>query len=493
MPVLDSKLDLAMRLKHLRQQYYFGCLGLLLACSGDPTSPSGQGAAGTGVQADGGALIKAGDLPEPCPKWQERAKPAPALPQALTGESYTVELSRWGILNDGSDPTATTEGFNEMLKWAAENNYSHILVPAGEYLVGVKSSDIYSGGIVIPSKMIFELDKDAVIRMAPNDTWNYCILAVRGAEDVTIRGGSIVGDRAQHQFDVTNGEADADDEGHAICIEGNSERILVEETELAQVTGDGVLIVGSGDAGASCFDITIRKSKIHDNRRQGVSIVGGVRVLIEDNDIERINGTSPQFGVDIESLKFKSADILIDNNRFSMNAGGDYVNTDGTNVWFTNNSCSQEGLTEKQSDGPIVHWGKTDQIIRGNTITLTVGSSNGLWGIIGYSNAEGSRGENTQPNLIEDNQLIGGGIHMDKTSGFIVRNNTLQDGIILGDNIQCLRLANNQIDDVAKENKEHYKFRNVSGLASGNTRNQTPIEFTMADDMPYTNSPPHLW
>jgi len=417
--------------------------------------------------------------------------PTVAEPNVTNTLEYTLELERWGIRNDGTEAVANTDAFQEALDWAEAEGVGHFIVPAGDYLIGKLGNDIYWAGIVIPGNMIFELDDAATIRMDANDKHNYCILAVRRAEDLIIRGGHIVGERDQHVYSGGT----AHDEGHAICIEGNSERILVEQIELTEVTGDGVLIVGQGDAGNSCFDITIRDSEIHHNRRQGVSIVGGVRVRIENNDIHHISGTSPQFGIDVESLAFRSADIVIRNNRFLENQGGDLVNTDGTNLWFEDNICDQGALEERQTDGPIVHWGKSDQVVRGNTITVTVGSSNGRWGLIGYSGNDpdregrGTRSGNEQPNYFENNTFIGGGLHMAKTGKFVVRGNTFMEATMLGYNVDCVRIEEN---DVTAE-REGYKFRNVAGEAFGNILNEEPREFLMADDSPYTNSPPHLW
>jgi hypothetical protein len=412
---------------------------------------------------------------------------------ATGGEAYVLVPGDWGVATDGTDPVGTTDGLQQAIDWAHAEGFGQFVVPAGDYLVGREGNDIYWAGITVPSNMVFELQQGATLRMDTNDRWNYCVIAVRGEEDVVLRGGTIVGDRDTHVY----AGGGAHDEGHAICIEGNSERVLVENMELRDVTGDGVLIVGSGDPGNSCFDITIRNNDIHDNRRQGVSIVGGVRVLIEGNEIHHINGTSPQFGVDVESLSFRSADILIRDNDFNQNAGGDLVNTDGTNLWFIDNVCDQTGLTEPQTDGPIVHWGKTDNVIRRNTITVTVGSSNGRWGLIGYSRDDperpgrGTREGNTTPNFFEDNVFIDGGLHMARTESFVVRGNSLSGFGILGSRIDCLRLEDN---DVSGEVGEPYKFREVAGEETrDNLFNGEVVRFLMGDDAPYTNSPPHLW
>lgn len=452
----------------------------------DDTGP-GEASSGSSTGGDSGPLdteLCAFDPPAPMPEVQS--------PTTSEGE-YLLVPGDWGVSTNGTDALGTTEGLQEAIDWAHAEGYGQFTVPAGDYLVGREGNDIYWAGITIPSNMVFELLEGASITMETNDRWNYCVLAVRGEQDVVIRGGTIAGDRETHVYEGGG----AHDEGHAICIEGNSERVLVEDTELRDVTGDGVLIVGSGDAGNSCFDITIRNNEIHHNRRQGVSIVGGVRVLIEGNEVHHIAGTSPQFGVDVESLDFRSADILIRENNFHENAGGDLVNTDGTNLWFLDNICDQTGLTEPQTDGPIVHWGKSDNVIRRNTITVTVGSSNGRWGLIGYSRDDpdrpgrGTRNGNTAPNYFEDNVFIDAGLHMARTESFVVRGNSLTGFGILGSRIDCLRLEGN---DVGGEVGEPYKFREVSGEEThDNLFGREVVRFLMGDDAPYTNSPPHLW
>lgn len=415
---------------------------------------------------------------DPDPRGSE---PEVALPSPHE-QLYELELDTWGISNTGGDPVETRTRMNEALAWALDNGFDGVRIPAGTYRVGEKTSDIYTAGIELPGSMDLILDPGATLEMAPNDTWNYCVVAVRGLEDVRIAGGRIVGDRDEHSY------GGADDEGHGICVEGASKRVLIEDIELTKLTGDGVLIVGQSEAG-SCEDITIRDSELHENRRQGVSIVGGIRVLIEGNEIHHIHGTAPQFGVDIESLSFTSKDIMIRDNSFHDNQAGDFVNTDGTNVWFQGNTLDQGDVTD-QVDGPIVVWKRTDQTIRDNVVIMHSPTVNGLWGVIGYTNDDEPRA-NPVPNYIEDNVFEGGGIHLARNQGnAVIRANQIDGWMILGSRLSCLRLSDNVVN---KAEGESYKFREVQGVASGNLLNGTPVALPMSDDAPFTNSPPHLW
>jgi len=444
--------------------------------------------------------------------WAPGERPTAELPPEHTNE-YVIELDRWEISNDRGDPVETRTRMNEAIVWATENGFDKIVVPAGTYLVGEATNDIYAGGIDLQGDMTLDLSEGAVIEMAPNDRWNYCVISVNSKSNVTIRGGELVGDRANHTYDTDGG---GHDEGHAICVWTSVDRVLIEDMELHEVTGDGVLIVGSKgsdtEAEAPSTNITIRHNNIHHNRRQGVSIVGGHNVTIENNHIHHIEGTSPQFGIDIEGAGRTDKDILIYQNNFHNNAGGDFVTSTGRNVWFEENTLTQcqvneQGVydpalpceLEEQIDGPVIIWKETDNVIINNSIRMQMRSVNGFWGILGYTHHDGPTRDNPVGNYIAGNTLYDAGIHITNNMRYFVSNNTINEGLILGHQIGCTRLEDNRINRTGGEN---YKLWGVAGFASGNTLNRTegaPLEddievhFPMADDAPYRNSSPVFW
>ena len=176
------------------------------------------------------------------------------------------------------------------------------------------------------------LSSNTVLRMAANNKWNYCVLRVSGEQNVTIQGGTIVGDRATHQYTPRSSDGGtAHDEGHGICIWSGSQRVLVENMVIRDLTGDGLLLLDEAT------DITIRNNNIFNNRRQGISLVGSLRVLIENNEIHHIKGTAPQIGIDIEGAGRRDRDIEIRKNYFHHNRGGDIVSSTGRNTFIIDN------------------------------------------------------------------------------------------------------------------------------------------------------------
>lgn len=429
------------------------------------------------------------DLPAPvtigeCIVDDSRVQPTAALPQiGNLGTVYVIELGRWGIHADGTHPQETTSGLNAAIAWASQQGYGTVHLPAGLYRVGQVVNSLYVGGVILPGHLHFELAAGATIQMMTTDHPHYCVVDIPDGTDVKISGGTVLGDRPTHVY----AGGGTHEFGMAICVgsAGGSDRILIESMTLADAIGDGVII---NDAPGVSRNVTIRNNNIHHHRRQGVSIIGGVDIVIENNQIHHIAGTDPQFGVDIEATlgDNQNRNILIRGNAFYQNQGGDYVNTGGRNVWLVQNTLDQTGLSERQGNGPIIVWHKTDQVIRGNTITTTVGSSNGQWALVSYP-----LGANPlAPTLIEDNIFhggginVGGGTHESRMTYVRIAGNVVHDHNFVVEGVPCTQFDNNEVIDDGQVSWP-YIFHGVYGRAAGNRRDGAPMDLLLSPDVPY--------
>ena len=398
----------------------------------------------------------------------------------ISNNTYIIELERWNIKNNRSNAEETTDNLQEAIDWATNEGYGIIKLPKGHYLIGKYGNDIYQAGIELHSNTAFLLDKDAIIEIAPNNKWNYCAIAVRNKTNVVISGGTILGDRDNHTYTPRASDgSQVHDEGHLICIEGNSKNITVQNTTLGKANGDGILLVGSPrNEPQELQNIHIKRNHFTDNRRQGVSIVGGKNILIEDNEIHHTNGTSPQFGVDLEGAGRLNEDITIKKNYFHNNSGGDIVNTDGKNVKIDNNILTQ-GEDSQYIDGPLVYWKNADMVVTNNNITMRTVSVNNWNGIIMYSNDNPKT--NPATTFIENNILNNCGMYMYKGADLVIKNNLMDHGHLAFKEMTNLTLTNNK---VTHENRcWAYRFLQVSGTASGNTLNDEDF------DIPLSNTP----
>ena len=405
-----------------------------------------------------------------------------AAPRSNSSLEYRIELQRWGIQNNGRNPVQTTDNLQAAIDWAHEQGFTRVILPAGHYLIGKYGNDIYQAGIDLHGNTEFVME-GATIEMDTNNKWNYCVVRIQGVTDVTLRGGVIKGDRNTHIFTPRSRDgATAHDEGHGVCVWGGSERIFVTNMQMHSLTGDGSLLLSSSD-------VRYSRNNIHNNRRQGISVVGGIRVAIDRNEIHHIRGTSPQFGVDIEGAGREDRDILIRDNDFHHNRGGDIVNTSGKNVFIVNNTMDQgtAGSDHRYIDGPLVTWERTDNVIFGNTITMYDGSVNGRLGYIQYS---GGRDNNPATTYVHNNVCHNCGMYMYRAEGADIRNNKFFGYFLSLSRFRNVVLVDNLV--TYSENGPRfcwsYRFDDVLGFASGNYIEDQPADIPLSETVPHTLS-----
>lgn len=401
------------------------------------------------------------------------------LPVITGSLAYTIDITQWDIPTNYTNAAKTTANLQAAIDWAHEEGYTQIMLPEGAYLVGEDINAIYQGGIDIYGNTEFIFAEGAVLGIETNNKWNYCVLRLNG-DNITVRDGVIVGERDTHIFTPRDNDGKtAHDEGHGICV-WNNNNVRIENMEIRDVTGDGSLVLDSND-------VTFTNNTIFNNRRQGISIVGGVRIKITDNEIHHISGTAPQFGIDIEGPGRVDEDILIQKNYFHHNSGGDIVNASGENVYIIDNIMEQ-GEGGKYLDGPIVSWHKTHTIIARNIITMVDGSANGRLGYIQYSSG-GNKGHN-RATYVHDNVMNSCGMYMYKSSGADVRRNKFLGYFAAFTDFENLLL----MDNLVTYSEDHpqlrycwsYRFNNAKGFASGNYLGDNLEEIPLSETKSYT-------
>ncbi|WP_419872319.1 right-handed parallel beta-helix repeat-containing protein [Candidatus Pristimantibacillus sp. PTI5] len=370
-----------------------------------------------------------------------------------TQNYYLIELSRFGIHNDGTHPVETTKGINEALRWAAKNGKTTTSLPSGTYLIDKASR------INMVSSMVFDLPMDAVLQKETNDKESYHLMYLGyGIHDVTLKGGTYMGDKETHNYSKKDHKysAGTHEGGYGIISQG-AKNVTIEGIKAVNFTGDGLLLGAHGtmamdlyenhfisgtidDKGKNvsnankirtkqpltftnaifkterifeltnaiklpkAFDIFFYKAngafikklanvKVRDliqipegatqfhlvfdqaakkgayvefwnravttnavvknsefayNRRQGITVGGADKVLIENNTLHHMKGTMPQAGIDLEGGFGENGDrnssITIRNNKFYNNASYDVILYDGRDAIVEGNHFASKGV-----------------------------------------------------------------------------------------------------------------------------------------------------
>ncbi len=422
-------------------------------------------------------LPKLEDITEKCAEWDVPAHPVidlPNIPERC--KEYTIELDRWKNKNtyDPETAEATTKAINAAIAWAKKEGYERIVLPKGHYAIGYYISDPtpdnFMEGVILPDGIAFIMDKEAILQIVPNRAHEYCILDARGRKDVYIEGGYLKGDRDEHTYQSLPW---TDEDCSLICIQQKAERIHVNRTRMSDSTGDGIQYLSSSH-------FTISNSEIWNNRRQGLSIVGGIGIRISGNEIHHTKGTNPQFGIDLEGAGLKNADIIIDHNNFHDNYGGDIANSDTMDLHVEYNTFSSGDLTW-QRDGLYIMDTNTTQILVGNTFEKACNNANGQKLV--FVQYGSKKYDMKSPNIFIDNTMKNSRAYLADRNKICVKNNHFIDGMLSAIDVKELRLLNND----ANRESGGYAFKNVYGTAEGNTAAGKPYTAldSMRDDEPF--------
>ena len=192
---------------------------------------------------------------------------------------YTLEMSQWGIYNDGTHPNETTAGINKALKWASENGFDTFFVPNGTYLISKDSK------IDMVSNITFELEKDAVLQKESNNYIGYSLLQVGpGVHNVTLKGGTYKGDKDTHDYS----SGGTHEGGYGIITAGATD-ITIDGIKSLNFTGDGLAI---GSMGKLIDEFYVESFK-------SGSVNASGQLINDDNKVrlEKLPLTDPYFDI----------------------------------------------------------------------------------------------------------------------------------------------------------------------------------------------------
>lgn len=290
---------------------------------------------------------------------------------------YTIENYRFGINNAGKNPRETTNGINRALEWAISTGLNKVRLDKGTYLIRSEWSSPYvmpDHGISVPSGMMLDLGS-ATLMMEPNSDPNYFIISIAGKDDVTITGGTLVGDRYSHKYD-DGGEFPTHEWGFGIIIAAST-NVLVKNVAIMETTGDGIILEGSYAAlknnGKLSSNVKIFDCTISDCRRQGISVVGAIDSEIAGNKIFDIQGTAPEYGIDVEpGLDFIVENLKIHDNLIFGCAAGAISCHSGSGYEVFSNRCIDNNIIAVQSSDVSIY----KNIIESSMIRVFENASN---------------------------------------------------------------------------------------------------------------------
>lgn len=163
------------------------------------------------------------------------------------------------------------------------NRYDSITMPNFPLLIN-------DNGIKIQSNKAIVFQPKSMLKLKPSNKAQYALLLIDKAENVRLYNPLLIGDREEH---IGNkGEW-----GIGIRIQG-SNNVKIIGANISDFWGDGIYITREGKIKSK--NITIDGSVIQRNRRNGISIISGDKIVIKNSSFINNTGTNPMAAIDIE-------------------------------------------------------------------------------------------------------------------------------------------------------------------------------------------------
>lgn len=326
--------------------------------------------------------------------------------------TYTVIPSDWGIYTDATHAIETMDGLNASIAAAKAGGYRKWrLPPDGEYLISVGEESPHTepvNSIKLLSDMEYDFGR-GTINIIPNNFPAYSILSVWKQNNIVVRHVKIIGDKATHDYTNNYPVYPTHEFGYGMQV-AESNYVELEYSDISSCTGDSYFIKGVTVPVVNCIRPKVTNCKLHESRRQGISILTALHGEFSNNEIYGIDGIAPQFGIDVEPDQTGALVqyCTFSNNKIYNNTGGDINIFKGSFNVIEKNELSSAGVYAVV----IIHG--SNNIIRENVC---------LAGSV-ISNSNSALAIN---NEFIGNKLYGGSIQLAGENARVI-NNKIYDG-----------------------------------------------------------------
>jgi hypothetical protein len=171
--------------------------------------------------------------------------------------------------------------YTDLFQKALDEN-TKLILPNYPVLISDKGLNLHSNQYIL-----FQPNSKIILKSSIRG--GYKLINISNVMNVTIFFLNIEGDKYTHLSN--EGEW-----GNGVSIKSSS-NIKLFKPMISKFWGDGIYI---GQETTVPKNIAINGGLVNDNRRNGISIISGINILIKNTTISNTKGHNPQSGIDIE-------------------------------------------------------------------------------------------------------------------------------------------------------------------------------------------------
>lgn len=301
----------------------------------------------------------------------------------------TINNAYFGIVANDDSPAASRQnvvGFTNAIAQAGSLGLSNIKVEANHYYVD--TSHVHFGNIINSQNSIDLVSgvhlslEGAAFEQIANGEQGYAIFTIKECDDVSVIGGTLIGDKDIHDYSAVNSTwGNSHEWGFGISVQGST-NIRIAGLNISNMTGDGVHIGGSRQLSAGgkiSRNIQIDDCTIYECRRQSISIVGADTVNISNCRFSDNSGFDylisaessanwPGYNIDLEgSMDWPINNIDIHHNQFG------FPESDDRDAILVHQRTNNIQITDNQIEGNIVFSFGQNVLIANNLVNGIIG------------------------------------------------------------------------------------------------------------------------
>ena len=231
--------------------------------------------------------------------------------QVMAGELKEARVSWWGF---------NPEDSTEFLEAAINSKVPKLIIDKQEspWILGKTLL------LVSNQEIVFEEGVELLAKKGCFKGRTDCMLRLRNIQNVTLRGEGKGATVKMRKADYHTAEYEKAEWRHCVSIL-SSQNLKILNLNMVESGGDGIYL-GIATQNSWPENIVIKDVVCDGNNRQGISVISGVNVLLENVKMINTKGTAPEAGIDFEPNRANEPirNFVMRNCETRNNAGAGY-------------------------------------------------------------------------------------------------------------------------------------------------------------------------
>ena len=166
---------------------------------------------------------------------------------------FTPDIASYGISKDGTNSTSTTNGFNTMLADLNTKGKTNIQLPTGTYAFDPELT------VNLKSNMTIDMN-GSTFKIDTNAKNGSTMLYAKEVENVTLKNGTIEGDRYDHDYSTYDQNTTSHEFNVGLKLDQGARNINIDNVTFTKITGYGLATFQGTQYCNTALDKTIMES-----------------------------------------------------------------------------------------------------------------------------------------------------------------------------------------------------------------------------------------